>query len=95
VYEIDEEEDVENSAFMVKPRSLPWCRASMKKREIIGQKNIICQERMLKFIWARAVGFSTDWTNTDVDRSEVTWLNDNPYMINPPLPGTISVPKKK
>jgi hypothetical protein len=95
VYDIDEEEDVEDSAFKEKPRSLPWSRASLKKREIIVQKRIIRQQRMLKCIRARAVGFYADWTNTDVDESEVTWLNDNPYIINPPLPGTISLPKKK
>jgi hypothetical protein len=44
---------------------------------------------MLKWVRAKAVGFHTDWTHTDVDESEVTWFDDNPYFINPLLPGTI------
>jgi hypothetical protein len=93
LYEIDEEEDVEDSAFQEKPRSLPWTQASLKKREIIVQKRIIRQQRRMKCIWARAVGFFADWTITNVDESEVIWLNDDPYSIYPPLPGTISLPK--
>jgi hypothetical protein len=50
---------------------------------------------MLKYIWARAVGFYTEWTNTDIDELEVTRLYNNPYMINPPLLGTIGLPRKQ
>jgi hypothetical protein len=95
VYEIDEEEDVEDSEFKEKPQSLPWSQASLKKRVFIVEKCIIRQQRMLKCIRARAVGFYADWTNTDVDESEDTWLYDNPYIINLLLPGSISLPKKK
>jgi hypothetical protein len=95
VYEIDEEDDVEDRACKEKPRSLPWRWASLKMREIIVHKCILYQWRMLKCIPARAVGFYADWTNTDVDKLEVTWINDNPYIINPQLPGTIPLPKNK
>jgi hypothetical protein len=95
MYEIDEDEDVEDSTFMEKPRSLPWSPASLKKREIIIQKRIIRQQQLLKCIRARAVGYYADWTNTDVDESEVTSFNNNPYIINLPLPGTISLSKNR
>jgi hypothetical protein len=48
----------------------------------------------LKCIRAWAVGFYADWTNTDVDESEVTWLNNNLSIIYPPLPGTMALLKK-
>jgi hypothetical protein len=67
----------------------------LKKREIIIEQRIICQQWMLKCIQAKAVGFYADWTNTDVDESEVIWLNDNPYIVNPPLPGAIGLSKKE
>jgi hypothetical protein len=95
MYEIDEEEDIEHSTFKEKPPSLPLSWASLKNRVIIIQKHIIRQQRMLKYIRARALGLYADWTNTDVDESEVIWLNDNPYIMNPPLLGTIFLLKKK
>jgi hypothetical protein len=50
VYEIDEKEDIEESAFKEKLQSLPWSQASVKKRDIIVQKRIIRQQRILKCI---------------------------------------------
>jgi hypothetical protein len=50
MYKINEEEDIEDIVFKEKPQSLPWSQASLKKRKIIIQKHIICQEWTLKYI---------------------------------------------
>jgi len=94
VYDIPESEDDEDAVYKAKPRSLPWSRKNLKKREILVQKRIIRQTRMLQAIRARALGFYANWENTVVGADEVSWLADNKYIKDPPTAGSVPLPKK-
>ena len=50
------------------------------------------QERLLRALRARAVGFYDDWQDSEVEHDEIEWMADNRYIVDPPEPGSESLP---
>jgi hypothetical protein len=91
-FDIGEDEDNELAALRKEPKSLPWARTSLQTKERIVAMRIIRQQRLLQVLRARARGFYDDWSDTEVDDDEVTWLSENRYLVDPPKPGTEELP---
>ena len=92
-FDIAEDEDDELRALKKEPRSLPWTRAGLKKKERIVLLRIARQERLLQALRARALGFYDDWQDSEVEDDEIEWMAENRYIVDPPEPGSEPLPR--